>query len=55
MAFRPNYRQQRSDRVRAKEQKKQEKLQRRIEEAEKRKSEREGLLDPSEGRSLSSE
>jgi hypothetical protein len=44
MAFRPNYRQQRGDRDRAKEQKKQERLQRRTEDAERRKAERDGLL-----------
>jgi hypothetical protein len=36
MAFKPNYNQQRADRNRAKDQKKQEKLQRREEEAAKR-------------------
>jgi hypothetical protein len=41
MAFRPNYNQQRGDRNRAKEQKKQEKLQRRDEAAAKRRAERE--------------
>ncbi len=40
MAFRPNYQQQRGDRNRAKEQKKLERLQRREEEAQKRKAER---------------
>jgi hypothetical protein len=44
MAFRPNYQQQRGDRNRAKEQKKQERLRRRTEDAEKRKAERDGLL-----------
>ena len=39
----PNYQQQRGDRNRAKEQKKQERLQRRTEDAQKRKAEREGL------------
>ena len=47
MAFKPNYRQQRSERERAKEAKKQEKLQRREEEAAKRKVAREdGQPDP---------
>lgn len=40
MAFKPNYNQQRADRNRAKGQKKQEKLQRREEEAAKRKAAR---------------
>ncbi len=40
MAFKPNYNQQRRDRERAKEQKKQEKLQRRKEAADQRKAER---------------
>lgn len=40
MAFKPNYNQQRADRNRAKDQKKQEKLQRREEEAAKRKAAR---------------
>jgi hypothetical protein len=40
MAFRPNYQQTRGDRTRAKEQKKQEKLRRREEDAAKRKTER---------------
>ena len=40
MAFRPNYGQQRGDRLRAKEQKKQEKLQRREEGAARRRAER---------------
>jgi hypothetical protein len=44
MAFRPNYQQQRGDRNRVKEQKKQERLRRRTEDAEKRKAERDGLL-----------
>ena len=44
MAFRPNYQQQRGDRNRAKEQKKQERLRRRTEDAEKRKAEREGIM-----------
>ncbi|MEJ0012646.1 MAG: hypothetical protein WDM94_08460 [Bauldia sp.] len=39
MAFRPNYNQQRGDRDRAKEQKKKERLQRREEDARKRKGE----------------
>ena len=42
MAFRPNYQQQRGDRSRAKEQKKQEKLQRRADEAAARRQSREG-------------
>jgi hypothetical protein len=46
MAFRPNYQQQRGDRTRAKEQKKRERLQRREEDAERRKAERDGLIDP---------
>ena len=46
MAFKPNYQQQRGDRNRAKEQKKQERLRRRTEDAEKRKAEREGLISP---------
>jgi hypothetical protein len=46
MAFRPNYQQQRGDRNRAKEQKKQERLRRRTEDAEKRKAERDGLIGP---------
>jgi hypothetical protein len=41
MAFKPNYNQQRSDRNRAKDQKKQVKLQRREEEAAKRRAARE--------------
>jgi hypothetical protein len=41
MPFKPNYRMQRSDRNRAKELKKQEKLARRTEASEKRKAERE--------------
>lgn len=40
MAFKPNYQQQRGDRNRAKEQKKQERLKRREEDALKRKSDR---------------
>jgi hypothetical protein len=40
----PNYNQERSDRNRAKDRKKQERLQRRTEESEKRKAERERLL-----------
>ena len=40
MAFRPNYQQQRGDRNRAKDQKKQEKLQRREEDAARRRAER---------------
>ncbi len=44
MAFRVNYNQQRSDRERAKEQKKKERLARREEDAQKRKAERDGLL-----------
>ena len=42
MVFKPNYRQQRSERTRAKEAKKQEKLQRREEEVAKRKAARDG-------------
>ncbi len=41
----PNYQQQRGDRNRAKEQKKRERLERREEDARKRKSERDGLLE----------
>lgn len=44
MAFRPNYRQQRGDRSRAKEQKKKERLERREEDAKKRKAERDGFF-----------
>jgi len=40
MAFKPNYQQQRGDRNRAKEQKKLERLQRRDEDAQRRKAER---------------
>jgi len=47
MAFRPNYQQQRGDRNRAKEQKKKERLERREEDAQRRKAERDGLLAPS--------
>ena len=46
MAFKPNYRQQRSERTRAKEAKKQEKLQRREEEVAKRKAAREEQPNP---------
>jgi hypothetical protein len=47
MAFRPpNYRQQRGDRDRAKQQKKQERLQRRADDAQKRREERDALLGP---------
>jgi hypothetical protein len=46
MAFRPNYSQQRGDRERAKQQKRQERLQRRAEGSEKRKAEREAVLGP---------
>ena len=46
MAFKPNYRMQRSDRSRAKELKKQEKLARRAEASEKRKAERDGVSSP---------
>jgi hypothetical protein len=47
MPYRPNYRLQRSDRNRAKELKKQEKLARRAEASEKRKAAREaGAADP---------
>jgi hypothetical protein len=42
MPFRPNYRQQRSERNRVKEQRKQEKLQKRQELVEKRKAARQG-------------
>jgi hypothetical protein len=45
----PNYNQERNDRNRAKDRKKQERLQRRTEDAEKRKAERERLLPPSPG------
>ncbi len=45
MAFRPNYQQQRGDRTRAKERKKAEKLQRREEDALRRKAERDGEPD----------
>lgn len=48
MAFKPNYRQQRGDRDRAKDQKKAERLLRREEDAQKRKAERDGLLGPSD-------
>ncbi|MCR4283292.1 MAG: hypothetical protein NUV72_09740 [Bauldia sp.] len=45
MAFRPpNYSQERAERNRAKDRKKVERLQRRTEDAEKRKAERDGLL-----------
>ena len=44
MAMRPNYNQQRTERDRAKEQKKRERLQRRGEDAQKRKSEQDHLL-----------
>ena len=40
----PNYQQERNERNRAKEQKKKERLQRRTEDAERRKAERDGLL-----------
>lgn len=46
MPFRPNYSQQRNDRNRAKEQKKQERLQRREEGSRKRKAEQESVRDP---------
>jgi hypothetical protein len=46
MARPPNYSQERSDRDRAKDRKKQERLQRRTEESEKRKAERERLSRP---------
>ena len=49
MAFRPNYQQQRGDRNRAKEQKKKERLERREEDAQKRRAERDGLLGPGAG------
>lgn len=45
MAFRPNYRQQRADRNRAKEARKQEKLLKRQENAARRKAEREPLAE----------
>jgi hypothetical protein len=48
MAFKPNYRQARGDRDRAKEQKKQEKLRRREEDAARRKAER-GEVEPEAG------
>jgi hypothetical protein len=51
MAFRrPNYNQQRGDRERTKERKKQERLDRREADAQKRKAERETLLGPDTGR-----
>ena len=46
MAFKTNYRQQRSDRNRAKQQKKQDKLQRREQDSAKRKALREGEQKP---------
>jgi len=46
MAFKPNYRMQRSDRNRAKELKQKEKLARRTEASEKRKAERDGVPVP---------
>jgi hypothetical protein len=50
MPFRPNYRQQRSERTRVKEQRKQEKLQKRQELVEKRKAARQGEpLEPPPG------
>jgi hypothetical protein len=50
MAFRPpNYRQQRGDRDRAKEQKKRERLERREADAQKRREERDGLAGPEAG------
>ncbi len=60
MAFKPNYQQARGDRNRAKEQKKQEKLRRREEDAAKRKAERgevdqpaaDGLPEPTQDRSV---
>ena len=48
MPFRPNYRQQRSERDRVKEQRKQEKLQKRQEIVDKRKAAREAEPTPSE-------
>ena len=48
MAFRPNYQQTRGDRTRAKEQKKQEKLRRREEDAAKRKAERGDVDQPTD-------
>jgi hypothetical protein len=48
MGFRPpNYRQQRGDRERAKEQKRKERLERREADAQKRRAERDALLGPS--------
>ena len=50
MAFKPNYRQQRSERTRSKEAKKQEKLAKREADAAKRRAEREAAgLAPEEG------
>lgn len=50
MAFKPNYRQQRSERTRSKEAKKQEKLAKREADAAKRRAEREAAgLSPAEG------
>ena len=49
MAFRPNYNQQRAERTRAREQKKQAKLQRRQDEAAKRAAEREVPQSPDSG------
>ena len=49
MAFKPNYQQARGDRNRAKEQKKQEKLRRREEDAAKRKAERGEVDQPADG------
>jgi len=49
MAFRPNYRQQRSERNRVKEQRKQEKLQKRQELVDKRKAAREPEPEPPAG------
>jgi hypothetical protein len=47
MAFRPpNYRQQRGDRERAKDQKKRERLERREADAQRRREERDALLGP---------
>jgi hypothetical protein len=56
MAFRrPNYNQQRGDRERIKERKKQERLERREADAEKRRAERGSLLGPDAGRDAPSQ
>jgi len=49
MAFRPNYRQQRTERDRSAKSRQAEKLQKLQERADKRKAEREGLEPPPEG------